>query len=199
MEAICVFCGSSPGRDPAYVAAAEAVGRLLATEGLTVVYGGAGVGTMGALARATRAAGGKVVGVIPRHLGEVEAASADLDELHRVDSMHERKTLMAELADGFVALPGGLGTLEEFAEVLTWSQLGLHAKPTGLVNVDGFYDQLLGFLDHAAAERFVRPEHRALVLADPDPARLLDAMRGWHAPPVPKWVDGAGEHAAPPP
>lgn len=199
MEAICVFCGSSPGRDPAYVAAAESVGGLLAAEGLTLVYGGAGVGTMGALARAARAAGGKVVGVIPRHLVGVEAARDDLDELHRVDSMHERKTLMADLADGFVALPGGLGTLEEFAEIVTWSQLGLHAKPTGLVNVDGFYDQLLGFLDHAVDERFVRPEHRAVVLADPDPARLLDAMRGWRAPPVPKWVDGAGERAAPPP
>ncbi|MGQ0575333.1 MAG: TIGR00730 family Rossman fold protein [Pseudonocardia sp.] len=198
MEAICVFCGSSPGRGPAYAAAAESVGRLLAAEGLTIVYGGARVGTMGALARAARAAGGKVVGVIPRHLVEVEAASDDLDELHRVDSMHERKTLMADLADGFVALPGGLGTLEEFAEVLTWSQLGLHAKPTGLLNVRGFYDQLLGFLDHAVAERFVRPAHRGLVLADPVPERLLDAMRGWCAPPVPKWLDGAGARAAPP-
>lgn len=189
MRAICVFCGSSPGRTRPYLAAAEAVGRLPAAEGLTLVYGGAGVGTMGAPARAARAAGGTVVGVIPRRLVAVEAAAGDLDELHRVDSMHERKTLMADLADGFVALPGGLGTLEEFAEILTWSQLGLHAKPTGLLNVGGYYDHLLGFLDHAVDELFVRPEHRALVLADPDPARLLQTMRGWRAPPVPKWVD----------
>jgi uncharacterized protein (TIGR00730 family) len=189
VDAICVFCGSNPGREPAYVEQAEALGRLLAREGLTVVYGGAGVGTMGALAHAALDEGGKVVGVIPGHLVEVEAAPDNLHELHRVTTMHERKALMAELSDGFIALPGGLGTLEEFAEITTWSQLGLHGKPTGLLNSRGFYDHLLAFLEHAVRERFLRPEHRELVLADADPVRLLAEMRAWKAEPVPKWFE----------
>jgi len=189
VKAICVFCGSNPGRGPAYVEQAEQVGRLLASEGITLVYGGAGVGTMGAVSRAAMAAGGKVVGVIPRHLVEVERAPDDLHELHRVDTMHERKALMAELSDGFIALPGGLGTLEEFAEITTWSQLGLHTKPTGLLNVGGFYDHLLAFLDHAVAERFLRSQHRGLVLAAPTAEDLLHQMRGWQAPETPKWFD----------
>lgn len=187
MKSICVFCGSNPGRGAGYVEAAENLGRLLASEGITLVYGGAGVGTMGAVARAAQEAGGRVVGVIPDHLVQIELAPSDLHELHRVDSMHERKALMAELADGFIALPGGLGTLEEFAEVTTWSQLGLHAKPTGLLNIDGFYDHLLAFLDHAVAERFLRPENRELVLADDNAPGLLGAMRKWEATTVPKW------------
>ncbi|WP_017974914.1 TIGR00730 family Rossman fold protein [Actinopolyspora halophila] len=189
MDAICVFCGSNPGRDPAYLQQAEALGKLLAGQGVTVVYGGAGVGTMGVLARAALEAGGTVVGVIPDHLVEVELAPDELTELHRVETMHERKTLMAELSDGFIALPGGLGTLEEFAEIATWSQLGLHTKPTGLLNSGGFYDSLLTFLDHAVDEQFLRQPHRDLVLADADPERLLEAMRAWTAQPVPKWFD----------
>lgn len=189
MKAICVFCGSNPGRGSAYVEQAENLGRLLATEGITVVYGGAGVGTMGALARGAQEVGGKVVGVIPGHLVDVERAPDDLDELHQVETMHERKALMAGLADGFIALPGGLGTLEEFAEIATWSQLALHTKPTGLLNFGGFYDHLLSFLDHAVAERFLRPEHRELVLADHTAESLLQAMRRWQGQGVPKWFD----------
>lgn len=195
VKSICVFCGSNPGRTPTYVGAAENLGRLLASEGITVVYGGAGVGTMGALARAARDAGGRVIGVIPRHLVEVELAPEYLDELHRVETMHERKALMAELSDGFIALPGGLGTLEEFAEIATWSQLGLHTKPTGLLNVGGFYDHLLAFLDHAVAEQFLRPEHRELVLAEHSAGDLLGAMRNWRAPGTPKWFDTPGDPA----
>lgn len=189
MNAVCVFCGSSRGHDPTYVANAEALGRRLAGEGTTLVYGGASVGTMGAIARAALEAGGRVVGVIPENLDRVELAAEGLTELHRVGSMHERKAMMAELADGFVALPGGLGTLEETAEIATWSQLGLHTKPLGLLNTAGFYDGLLAFLDHATAEGFVRPEHRTLVLADDDPAALLDRMRAWRPASSPKWVD----------
>jgi uncharacterized protein (TIGR00730 family) len=192
VKAICVYCGSNPGRGPAYVEAAGNLGRLLAAEGITVVYGGAGVGTMGTLARAAQEAGGRVVGVIPAHLVEVESAPSDLHELHRVATMHERKALMAELSDGFIALPGGLGTLEEFAEIATWAQLGLHAKPAGLLNVNGFYDPLLAFLDHAAAEGFLRPEHRALVLADRSADGLLTTMRNWRAHYVPKWFTPPG-------
>jgi uncharacterized protein (TIGR00730 family) len=144
---------------------------------------------MGALARAAQEVGGKVVGVIPSRLVDVERAPDDLDELHRVGTMHERKALMAELVDGFIALPRGLGTLEEVAEVATWSQLALHTKPTGLLNVGGFYDHLLAFLDHAVAERFLRPEHRELVLADHAADGLLHAMRRWQGQGIPKWFD----------
>ena len=189
VESVCVFCGSSPGADPVYVANAEALGRRLAGAGTTLVYGGASVGTMGAIARAALEAGGRVVGVIPENLDRVELAAEGLTELHRVGSMHERKAMMADLADGFVALPGGLGTLEETAEIATWSQLGLHTKPLGLLNTAGFYDGLLAFLDHATAEGFVRPEHRTLLLADDDPAALLDRMRAWRPASSPKWVD----------
>lgn len=194
VKAICVFCGSNPGRGSGYVEQAEGLGRLLASEGITVVYGGAGVGTMGALARAARGAGGRVVGVIPEHLMRIELAPDDLDELHHVRTMHERKALMAELADGFIALPGGLGTLEEFAEIVTWAQLGLHSKPAGLLNVAGYYDHLLSFLDNAVSEQFLRAEHRGLVLAEGTADGLLRAMRSWRADAVPKWFDvpGAG-------
>lgn len=187
MKSICVYCGSNPGLGSAYVEEAENLGRLLATEGITVVYGGAGVGTMGVLARAAHTAGGRVVGVIPGHLVEIEQAPDDLDELRRVGTMHERKALLAELADGFIALPGGLGTLEEFAEITTWSQLGLHSKPAGLLNINGFYDHLLAFLDHAVTQRFLRPEHRELVLADHNAKDLLHAMREWSPRSIPKW------------
>ncbi|WP_309241143.1 TIGR00730 family Rossman fold protein [Nocardia sp. BSTN01] len=179
-----MFCGSSRGANPAYIDQAEALGRHLAAEDITLVYGGAKVGIMGALARAARAAGGKVVGVIPKHLAEVEIAAEDLSALHRVESMHERKALMAELADGFVALPGGLGTLEETAEIATWTQLGLQHKPVGLLNIHGFYDHLLAFLDRAVEEQFLHRAHRDLLLTDTDPATLLIRMHTWRPPTV---------------
>jgi uncharacterized protein (TIGR00730 family) len=193
VKAICVFCGSSPGGDPAYLDQAQALGRRLAMEGVTVVYGGAKVGTMGALARAALDAGAKVIGVIPKHLVEVEIAAEDLSELHRVASMHERKALMAQLADGFIALPGGLGTLEETAEIATWTQLGLHHKPVGLLNIRGFYDHLLAFLDHAVDEQFLHREHRDLLLADTDPVALLARMRDWRPPTAAKWIDSRND------
>jgi len=177
-----VFSGSSPGARPEYRAAATALGRDLAGRGLRVVYGGGGVGLMAAVADAALAAGGEVIGVIPQHLVDREVAHGGLSDLRVTGSMHERKAAMAGLSDGFVALPGGFGTLEEFAEVLTWSQLGLQAKPCGLLDVAGYYRALLAFFDHAVTERFVRAEHRAMVLADTDAGRLLDAMERWTPP-----------------
>ncbi|MCU4186065.1 TIGR00730 family Rossman fold protein [Acidiferrimicrobium sp. IK] len=186
---VCVFSGSSPGARPEYLAAAGALGGEVARRGMTLVYGGASVGLMGAVADAALAAGGRVIGVIPQVLVDREVAHGGLSELRVVASMHERKALMADLSDGFVALPGGLGTLEELAEVLTWSQLGLQHKPCGLLDVAGFWAPLLAFLDHAVEERFVRVEHRRLVLTAPEPASLLDAMAGWVPETVGKWVD----------
>jgi uncharacterized protein (TIGR00730 family) len=194
LRSVCVFCGSNPGRRPEYRAGAAALGRHLAGRGIRVVYGGAHVGTMGALADAVLAAGGEITGVIPAQLVDAEVAHRGLADLRVVGSMHERKAVMASLADGFIALPGGVGTLDEFAEVVTWSQLGLHAKPTGLLNLLGYYDGLLSFLDHAVAERFVRPAHREMVLADADPAGLLAAMARWRPEPgvAVKWMDADG-------
>ena len=188
MKSICVFCGSSRGRNPRYLEAVAELGRTLARSGIQVVYGGAQVGTMGALADAALEACGQVVGVITQ-LVDVEIAHRGLTDLQVVGSMHQRKARMADLADGFVALPGGVGTLEEFAEVLTWSQLGIHAKPTGLLNVDGYYDPLLAFFDQGVDQGFIRPEHRDLVLAESSVDALLDAMRAWEPSAVPKWVD----------
>jgi uncharacterized protein (TIGR00730 family) len=194
LRSVCVFCGSNPGRRPEYLAGAATLGRLLAGRSIRVVYGGAHVGTMGALADAVLAAGGEITGVIPAQLAEAEVAHRGLPDLRVVGSMHERKAAMAELADGFIALPGGVGTLDEFAEVVTWSQLGLHAKPTGLLNLLGYYDDLLRFLDHAVAERFLRPAHRDIVLADADPAGLLALMAQWRpeAGAAVKWMDANG-------
>jgi len=201
MRSVCVFCGSNPGRRLEYLAGAAELGRLLAARGLRVVYGGAHVGTMGALADAVLAAGGEITGVIPEHLVEAEVAHRGLTDLRVVASMHERKALMADLSDAFVALPGGLGTLEEFAEVVTWAQLGLHAKPTGLLNLLGYYDGLLAFLDHATAERFLRPAHRQMIISGTDPEGLLAAISGAAArPPAPaehKWMDAAGADLVP--
>ncbi|HCU97445.1 MAG TPA: TIGR00730 family Rossman fold protein [Actinobacteria bacterium] len=196
MRAVCVFCGSNPGRRPEYLAGAAGLARLLAGRGIGIVYGGAHVGTMGALADAALAAGGEVTGVIPRHLVEAEVAHEGLSKLHVVSSMHDRKALMAQLSDAFIALPGGLGTLEEFAEVTTWSQLGLHAKPTGLLNLLGYFDDLLRFLDHGVAERFIRPTHRDLVICQPEPAALLAALEEWQAPAGHKWMDADGSDLA---
>ena len=199
LTSVCVFCGSNPGRRPEYLAGAADLGRTLAARGLRVVYGGAHVGTMGALADAVLEAGGEIIGVIPGLLVDAEVAHPGLSELRITGSMHERKATMAALADGFITLPGGLGTLEEFAEIVTWAQLGLHAKPTGLLNLLGYYDGLLGFLDHATEERFIRPDHRAQILARPSAAELLAAMDGWSAPPQSpaKSIDAGGTDIVP--
>ncbi len=199
MRSVCVFCGSNPGRRREYLAGAADLGRILAARGIRVVYGGAHVGLMGALADAVLAAGGEIIGVIPGLLVDAEVAHPGLSELRVTGSMHERKALMAELADGFIALPGGIGTLEEFAEIVTWAQLGLHAKPTGLLNLLGYYDGLLRFLDHATQERFVRPGDREQILARASAAELLAVMGGWTAPPRPagKWIDADGTDVVP--
>ncbi len=189
MHRICVFCGSSEGADPRYRAGAEGLGRLLAARGIEVVYGGGSVGLMGVVADAALAAGGRVTGVIPRTLWEREVGHRGLSDLRIVESMHERKALMAELADAFIALPGGAGTLEEFAEVWTWAQLGLHPKPCGLLDIGGYYDPLIAFLDRMVEQRFLRAEHRAMVLADTDPERLLARFAAYVPPAVPKWLD----------
>jgi uncharacterized protein (TIGR00730 family) len=188
---VCVFSGSSPGADLAYRAAACDVGHRLADRGIELVYGGAHVGLMGVLADAALERGGRVTGVIPQSLVDREIAHPGLTDLRVVDSMHERKAQMAELADAFVALPGGVGTLEELFEVYTWNQLGLHAKPLGLFNVRGYFDGLVRFLDHAVEERFVTPAHRAMLLVGEDLDALLDGLAGWEAPAQPKWIDRA--------
>jgi uncharacterized protein (TIGR00730 family) len=189
LKRICVFCGSSPGGHPAYRAAAADLGRELARRGITLVYGGGKVGLMGVLADAAIAAGGEVIGVIPESLMAKEVGHAGLPDLRVVGSMHERKALMAELADGFIALPGGVGTFEEFFEIVTWAQLGLHARPCGLLNVRGFYDPLLGLLDHAVAERFIQPAHREIVIVETEIGPLLERLARHHVPPQPKWID----------
>jgi len=182
MKRICVFCGSSPGVRASYAEAAVNLGHTLVETGLDLVYGGADVGLMGILARTVLDSGGRVTGVIPRMLVEKEVAFTRVEDLRVVQSMHERKALMAELADGFIALPGGIGTMEEFIEVLTWSHLGIHRKPCGLLNSGGYYDRLLGFLDHMAEEGFARPESREALLVDEDPAVLLMRMNLYRSP-----------------
>ena len=183
MRRICVFCGASPGRGPGYVELAAAVGAGLAARGIGLVYGGGRAGLMGALADAAVAAGGEVVGVIPRQLVDRELAHPGLTELRVVGSLHERKAQMADLADGFIALPGGLGTLEELAEVASWAQLELHGKPIGLLGPDGYWEPLMGWLDHAVIEGFIAPHHRRLVAVDADLGSLLDRFEAWQAPP----------------
>jgi uncharacterized protein (TIGR00730 family) len=190
---LCIFCGSSPGARPDYAAATEELAQLLARRGIGVVYGGASVGLMGLLADSALAAGGEVVGVIPAALEAKEIAHTGLTDLHVVGSMHERKALMAELSDGFIALPGGSGTLEELFEVFTWSQLGLHRKACALLNVAGYYDGLEAFLDHAVRERFLRAEHRAMLLCEDTPPAVLDALERFEAPAVDKWLDRAAQ------
>ena len=186
---VCVFCGSSPGARPAYLEAAREVGTLLARRGIELVYGGGRFGLMGATADAALSAGGSVIGIIPLSLAQKEVAHQGLTELRIVRSMHERKAQMSDLSDCFLALPGGFGTLEEFFEVLTWAQIGIHGKPCGLLNVNGYYDPLLAFADQTVAERFVRPVHRALILTDTNPVALLDRMARYQSPVVDKWMD----------
>lgn len=189
MKRICVFCGSSPGHDPRYLEAARSMGRTLAQRGIGLVYGGGSVGLMGAVADAALASGGEVIGVIPQVLQIRELAHKKLSTLHVVGSMHERKALMAELSDGFVALPGGMGTLEELSEVLTWAQLGLHARPVGLLDVAGYYQPLAEFFDRAVGAGFLRPAHRALLLVGHEPAALLDRFAAWRGPAIEHVID----------
>ncbi|SDI52474.1 hypothetical protein SAMN05216189_100633 [Pseudomonas delhiensis] len=189
LRSICVFCGASPGASPIYREAAESLGRHIAERGLRLVYGGGAVGLMGMVADAALAAGGEVVGIIPQSLKEAEIGHKGLSRLEVVDGMHARKARMAELSDAFIALPGGLGTLEELFEVWTWGQLGYHAKPLGVLEVNGFYDPLLAFLDHLVQERFVRAEHRQMLQRGATPAELVDALQAWKPLAAPKWVD----------
>jgi uncharacterized protein (TIGR00730 family) len=190
IKRISVFCGSSPGSEPAYGKAAQRLGRVLANKNIELIYGGAKVGMMGQIASAALEAGGKVIGVITEQLVKKEIAFTDLADLHIVGSMHERKALMAELADGFIALPGGFGTYEEFFEVLTWAQLSIHDKPCGLLNICGYYDQLIAFIDHAVTQQFVKAEYRAMVLVDQDPAKLLEQFEVYQPPEIDKaaWI-----------
>ena len=189
MRRVCVFCGSSPGGQSCYLTAARALGDLLARRGLGLVYGGASIGLMGAVADAALSAGGEVTGVIPAALEAKEIAHPGLTRLEVVSSMHDRKARMSDLADAFVALPGGMGTLEELSEILTWAQLGLHQKPCGLLDVAGYWRPLVAFFDHAVQERFLRPEHRALVIVEDEPAALLDALAAYVPPTRERWID----------
>jgi uncharacterized protein (TIGR00730 family) len=189
MKRVCVFCGANTGASPIYVETARAVGAHLARAGITVIYGGGGLGLMGAVARGAIDAGGQAIGVIPESLLRFEPPPGFLTELRVVGSMHERKAIMVEWADAFVALPGGLGTLDELSEVLTWAQLGLHAKPCGLLNLEGYFDLLMAWLDHATAQRFIRAEHRAMVLVDNDLARLLQRLVDYMPPRISPLID----------
>ena len=189
MKRVCVFCGSSAGTDPVYRDAAKRMGTALARLGLGLVFGGGGIGLMGVLATSALAAGVEVIGVIPRGLMTKEIAHEGVKDLRVVGSMHERKALMAELADAFIAIPGGYGTLEEFCEVVTWAQLGLHGKPCGLLNVNGYYRHFLAQLDHLVAEGFLNPVNRSLVLEHPEPAGLLALLEAYHSPVIDRWID----------
>jgi uncharacterized protein (TIGR00730 family) len=184
-----VFCGSSPGRQPGFVEAAAALGRTIARRGVTLVYGGAQVGLMGVVANAAMDEGGEVHGVITRGLETKEITHRGLTHLDVVETMHERKASMADRADGFVMLPGGLGTLDEFFEAVTWTQLGVHDKPCGVLDVDGYFDPLEALLDNATWQGFVRSEHRGLVIVDTDPGGLLDRMAEWEPVVIDKWID----------
>ena len=189
MQSICIFCGSNPGKSPVYADAARVVVSAAAAADMKIVFGGGKVGLMGVVAEAALAARAHVIGVTPRRLLEQEVVHTGLSELHVVDSMHERKVMMAALSDAFIALPGGMGTLDEIFEMLTLTQLGMQRKPSGFFNVDGFFDHLLGFLDHATAERFIRKQHRDMIVADSDPERLIARLKSWSAPDVSKWLD----------
>lgn len=188
MKRVCVYCGSSPGKSPRYREAARTLGHEMVARGLDLVYGGASVGVMGAVADAVLERGGAVTGVIPYSLSTKEVAHGGLDELIVVGSMHERKAKMAELADAFVALPGGWGTCEEIFEMLTWAQLGFHEKPCGLLNAAGYYDPMFVFLEHAMEQGFVREQYRPMMIMEEDPARLLDRFESYQAPRVRKWL-----------
>jgi uncharacterized protein (TIGR00730 family) len=186
MKRVCVYCGSSIGNQPVYREVAEAMGALLARRGIGLVYGGGNVGLMGVIADAVLAGG--VIGVIPRSLADREVAHRGVTDLRIVDSMHTRKAMMAELSDAFIAMPGGVGTFEEFFEAVTWTQLGVHRKPCGLLNAGAFYSPLAAFIDQAVTEGFIKPIHRAMIVVDDDPERLLDSLAAIKLPDVPKWI-----------
>ena len=188
LQRICVYCGSNASNDPAYSAAAEELAGVLVDAGIELVYGGAHKGTMGVLADAVLSRGGAVHGVIPQLLEEKEVAHTGLTALHVVASMHERKSMMAALSDGFIALPGGFGTLEELIEIVTWGQLRFHEKPCGVLNVKGYFDRLLAYLDHAQAEGFLKAENRAMLLADDTATGLLQQFEAYRSPTVEKWA-----------
>ncbi len=196
INTICVYCGSSPGRSPVFRTAAQQLGAEIANRGIHLVYGGASVGLMGEVARAALAGGSKVTGVIPQTLADQEVAFMELDDLIVVNSMHERKARMAEMADGYIAMPGGYGTFDEFFEVLTWAQLGMHAKPCGLLNVENYYGQLLAFLDHAVQEMFIHAPHREMILSAVNSNDLIDQMAAYDMAPVKKteWVRAMDEN-----
>jgi len=189
MKSICVYCGSSPGRTETYSKTARDLGRVLVERDIKLVYGGASVGIMGVLADAVLEHGGQAVGVIPEALVKKEVAHHHLSELHVTGSMHERKMLMAELSDGFIALPGGIGTLEEISEIWTWAQLGFHKKPFGMLNIEGYFDTLIDFLDHTVLEQFVKQPHRSMLIVETDPDVLLDRFSCYIAPEVKKWIE----------
>jgi uncharacterized protein (TIGR00730 family) len=189
MRRVCVYAGSNLGSDPVYADAAKALAHLLAERGIGLVYGGGHVGLMGVLADAALAAGGEVIGVMPQALVDREIGHRGLTELRIVGSMHDRKALMADLSDAFVAVPGGIGTLEELIEIYTWSQLGIHSKACGVLNVRGYYDALAAFLDHAVEEGFLRPQHRAVLGVAADPGELLDRLDAFEPPTVRKWLE----------
>jgi len=191
VKSICVFAGSSAGRSEAYTIAARELGRALVERHISLIYGGARVGLMGALADAVLDGGGHVTGIIPEALVAKEVAHAGLSDLRVVRSMHERKAMMAELAGGFIALPGGWGTLEELFEVLTWAQLGIHQKPCGLLNVSGYFDRLLSFVDHTIEEGFLKREYGAMIAVSDSPRALLDKFAGYRPPAVHKWIEPA--------
>jgi len=201
MRRVCVYAGSNPGSDPAYAEGARQLARVLAERGIGLVYGGGRVGLMGVLADTVLAAGGEALGVMPQALIDREIGHPGLTELRVVDSMHERKAQMAELSDAFVAVPGGIGTLDELIEVYTWSQLGIHDKACGVLNVRGYYDHLAAFLDHAVSEGFLRPQHRLVLSVASDPSDLLDRLAAYVPPAVGKWTELEGDAAgtAPPP
>jgi uncharacterized protein (TIGR00730 family) len=189
IQTVCIFCGSNTGKNEVYAETTRALVRALAAAGIKIVFGGGKVGLMGVVAETAIEAGAHVIGITPRHLLEREVVHQGLTELHVVESMHERKVMMTEVADAFIALPGGLGTLDETFEVLTLTQLGVQRKACGLLNVAGFYDRLVDFLDHAVDERFVRAEHSGMIVVETDPQRLIDGLRNWSMPEVSKWMD----------
>jgi uncharacterized protein (TIGR00730 family) len=188
MNRICVFCGTNPGSRPEYGAAARGLGQILAEQDIELVYGGASVGIMGELADSVHEHGGHVTGIIPQQLMQKEAAHTGIPNLIVVASMHQRKSQMADMSDGFIALPGGIGTLEGFFEILTWAQLGIHAKPSGILNVAGYFDELIRFLDHAVEEEFLTEEHRRAIVMEADPRKLLKRMQAYTAPESEKFM-----------
>jgi uncharacterized protein (TIGR00730 family) len=189
MKKICVFCGSSPGAMPEYLEMAKQLGQIISKRNLSLVYGGTSVGTMGELADEVVKEGGNVIGVITKQLKDKGIEHPGISKLNVVSTMHERKSLMYELSDGFIALPGGTGTMEEFFEIFTWAQLGLHRKPCGILNICHYYDKLLEFMDHAVSQRFLKQAHRSTVLVDENPESLLNRFETYQAPLIDKWMD----------